>query len=87
MRALTVITSVLVNPYTIYALKSHITSKLVRIVPSIKEESEIKRSNTFRKSYLDQTDDPKRKNLLHNLIKNFSIDQPYQPVGFCRSFV
>ena len=34
MRALTIIVSVLLNPYTLYTLKSHLASNLVRFVPS-----------------------------------------------------
>ena len=36
---------------------------------------------------MDEKNDPKRKKLLHNLIKNFSIDDKFQPVTFLKSFV
>ena len=34
IRALTIIVSVLLNPYTSYTLKSHLATNLVRLVPS-----------------------------------------------------
>ena len=43
MRALTVITSLLINPYTLYALKSQIALNLVRIIPSNKDEPMLER--------------------------------------------
>ena len=85
MRALTLFGSVLVNPYSIYALKSQIAQNIVRIVPSDKDEPKLNRQSTFLKNYLDQPDDPKRKNLLHNLIKTFSVDEHFRTVGFCKS--
>ena len=83
MRALTVFGSVLVNPYTLYALKSQIAQNIVRIVPSDNDAPKLDRQSTF----LDESRDPKKKNLLQNLIKNFSVDLPFRPVGFCKSFV
>ena len=34
MRALTIITTVAINPYTLYVLESHLALNLVRLVPS-----------------------------------------------------
>ena len=34
LRALTVAASVFINPYTLYTLKSHLATNLVRLVPS-----------------------------------------------------
>ena len=86
MSYLDIFGSMLVNPYTFYALQFLIASNLVRIVPSKKEEPELDRKSTFLKNYQDQPGDLKRKNLLHNLIKSFSLDEPFRPSSFCKSF-
>ena len=54
MRALTVIGGLLISPYTVYELKKHLASKLVRYYPSsiYKKESELKQS-FYKSNYLD----------------------------------
>ena len=36
---------------------------------------------------MDKLGDRKRRNVLQNLIKSFSVDKAYQPAGFFKSFV
>ena len=36
--------------------------------------------------YTANSNDPKRKELLKNLMKNFSIDQKFEPVNYIMSF-
>ena len=95
MRALTVIGGMIVNPYTLHMLKSHLTHNLIRIVPS--KNNSIIRSDTGRKklvrrksfqsSYLDSTNDPKRKSLLQKLTLKFNSDRKFEPENFLRSLV
>ena len=77
LRALTVIVSLFVSPYNKYELKSLLALNLVRFVPSESSNtktSKKQREAEFKLKYLDSKSDPKRKNLLHNLITNFSKD-------------
>ena len=75
LRALTVIVSFFVSPYNKYTLKSLLALNLVRYVPSESSNTRIskrQKEEEFKLKYLDSQSDPKRKNLLQNLILNFS---------------
>ena len=43
MRVLTVVGGSLINPYTLYALKSHMAEKIVRIVYNDKDKPKLRR--------------------------------------------
>ena len=56
MRALTLLGSALINPYTLYALKSQIAQNLVRLVPTDKAKP--------KKIFIDERGGNRRNNLL-----------------------
>ena len=78
MRACTIFGGLIISPYTLYVLNSHLTKSLVRFVPSSTkpgdESNRHERYTTFFEKYINTANDPKRKNLLQNMIKNFSLD-------------
>lgn len=76
-------------------MKSFLTENLVRFVPSqshsTKDQSESDRTKQkeaeFKLKYLPADKDPRKRNLIQNLIKNFNIDKKFYPVNFFMSMI
>ena len=66
MRALTVIASLLINPYTLYVLKSQLAMNLVRIVPS---STQFKDDKEAKKLWRHQNSNLRLSGLVKNLTK------------------
>ena len=95
MGSLQVIGKFLVSSYNNYQLESLLALNIVRLIES-KSEGDTdqqgkskaeQRKSEFQEKYFDSKEDPKRKNLLANLVKNFSLDKKFEPKSFCMSFL
>ena len=81
MEGLFFIGAILIENYSAYALESKLAWLLVRFVPStntnfkLKKEEDAKyKEIKFVERYGDKPSDPRRKQLLHNLVHDFNLD-------------
>ena len=88
---LTLLVEIIVQAYQVYALKIKLAATFIRFRPahvsnqSARNDSDSKKA-AYTEQFVDSPDDPQRKNIVMNIIKNFNLIERIKPSSFFARF-